>query len=128
TRPPRASKDRRKTSAIPLLYSLAMSNNTAAVWAPRLLRAKAATTSPWKSSMNAARNTYCLPAVVVGFVDQGEIMGVRKFSAICAAGTALRLALGPMTAITWFWVISLVVAATALAASSLLSSTMRRMV
>ena len=75
--------------------------------------------------MNAARKTYGRSTVVSTAVDHGEIMGVRRLLATMAAGMALRLALGPMTASTLFCVMSFVVAAAADGATSWLSSMTR---
>src|SRR5919109_3410942 len=66
--------------------------------------ANLAATTPWKSSMKAARNTNFLGSsvsptlVVLGFVDQGLIMGIPLLSATTEAGMALRLAFGPIMA------------------------------
>src|SRR5690349_18879218 len=75
--------------------------------------ANLAATTPWKSSMKAARKTNFLFSlvsptfVVLGLVDQGLIIGRELLSATTEAGMALRLAFGPIIAntpsLTSFW-------------------------
>src|ERR1035437_22309 len=62
--------------------------------------ANRARTCPSKASVKQARKTHFFPAVVSGFVDQGEIMGIFPSSATCAAGIAPTLAFGPTIANT----------------------------
>src|ERR1035437_6507760 len=57
--------------------------------------ANRARTCPSKASVKQARKTHFFPAVVSGFVDQGEIMGIFPSSATCAAGVPPPAGLRP---------------------------------
>ena len=72
--------------------------------------------------MKQARKTHLFPAVVFGFVDQGEIMGTFACSATSEAGTAPRLAFGPTMARTLSSFTRRFAASTASPAEPLLSS------
>src|SRR5215207_287405 len=113
---------------MPLLYSEDTSYRIAGLVVFSSFMANLAATTPWKSSINAARKTNFLDSavsptlVVLGLVDQGLIIGIELLSATTEAGMALRLAFGPIMASTppvaSFWA-----AATADSALSSLSST-----
>src|SRR5512133_692786 len=91
---------------MPLLYSDVTSKRMAGFAVFSWLMANLAATTPWKSSMNAARNTYFFgwfvlaSRVVLELVDQGLIIGILDDSATSDAGMALRLAFGPIMART----------------------------